>query len=84
MILWAVKVLANAGTVATIFAVPDESSAVVSAKRINNWVTDMGERHPDDKPDVQASAVIWEWDPDDHAEQVAQYREAEENEVEDK
>lgn len=74
--LWAVIVSGKTAP-PKYFPVDDRETGVESAERINAWVADMHDRHPDLGLDLTAEVIEWPDGPETHAAILEELRQRE-------
>lgn len=57
--LWAVKIRAAEESLDQMYPVESEQAGRESADRLNAWVADVTERHPDVSLDISAELIRW-------------------------
>lgn len=75
MTLWAVRTVGDALDV--YYPVEDRDAGHASCGRVNTWVADMKERHPDLGLDLVASVIEWPESDEAHAQALAEQRQRE-------
>lgn len=73
MTLWAVNVV-GPQVPSQYWPADDRDTADESVGRINAWVADMQDRHPDLGLDITAEVIEWPGDAEQHAESLAELR----------